>query len=186
MIERVLQLDKDLFFLINGNQADWLNPIMLLLSSGVAWIPLYLGLVWLLYQKYGKAFYKHVLVLLIVFLLTDQTSSGLIKPLVERLRPCHEPAMNDHVQLLTKCGGKFSFPSGHATNTMGLAIGIYLLYGVSAGIWLILWAVLVGYSRIYLGVHYPLDVVAGFALGYLIAMLACGIARKSLKLVDNR
>lgn len=186
MLEKLLQLDIEFFFLINRNQADLLNPVMTLLSNGFAWIPMYAWLIWLIYRKYGKAVYKYVFVLLILFVLTDQVSSGLIKPLVGRLRPCHEPALSENVQLVSKCGGKYSFPSGHATNTMGLAIGMYILYGASVGFWLILWALLVGYSRIYLGVHYPLDILMGFTLGWLLAMLTCWIARKSLKLVDNR
>lgn len=106
----------------------------------------------------------------IVVALTDQLSVHLFKNVFERLRPCHNPDLNGLVHLVnSKCGGKFGFVSSHAANTFGVAMFIHYIFRVR---WftlsILLWATIVSYSRIYLGVHYPGDVVFGALLGVLI------------------
>jgi undecaprenyl-diphosphatase len=110
-----------------------------------------------------------MLYLIIVFICTDQVTSSFMKPFFERLRPCHEFDHNQ-ITLLASCGGKYGFASGHAANTMGLAIGVLFLFKKNIyTLSLVFWAVAVGYSRIFIGVHYPGDVLAGFLLGWLIS-----------------
>ncbi|MFA6232916.1 MAG: phosphatase PAP2 family protein [Bacteroidota bacterium] len=106
-----------------------------------------------------------VLILLLTIVFSDQISSFVIKPLFDRLRPCHTL---DHVRLLVGCGGGKSFTSSHATNNFAMAVVISHFYP-KARYWMLIWAVLVSYSRIYVGVHYPSDIIGGAILGSLIA-----------------
>jgi undecaprenyl-diphosphatase len=101
-----------------------------------------------------------------VITLSDQISASVLKPLFGRIRPCHDL---DFVRLLVNCGGKLAFPSSHATNISGAAMVFSLIYHKGARyFWFI--ALIVGYSRVYVGVHYPGDVLFGFFLGSLISL----------------
>ena len=138
-------------------------------SNKYVWIPLYLYLIFSLFKKQGKTAWLSVAYLLLLFASTDQLAASVIKPLIARLRPCHF-FYKDQFQLIGFCGGKYGFLSAHAANTMGLAIGtLFLLGRTLLTTSLIAWAIIIGYSRIYLGVHYPGDVLAGFFLGLTIA-----------------
>jgi undecaprenyl-diphosphatase len=169
VIEWIDHLDQHLFLLLNGIGSPYLDSLMLFLSDKYVWIPLYLLIIVQLVFSRRAKFWIPLAYLLIVFTLTDQATSSIMKPLFERLRPCH---VIDHnvIVLLTSCGGKYGFASGHAANTMGLAMGLLLIQGKNwLTIILIPWALLVGYSRIYIGVHYPGDVLAGFLVAVIVA-----------------
>ena len=125
------------------------------------------------YYKYdGKKSGYTIFLLLICFGLTNLIHDELFKKVFMRLRPCHEDGICQSTRLLVDCGGYYSFVSGHAANTAAI-ISCLLLYFKSISKWiktgLIIWVLLVGYSRIYLAKHYPLDVLCGFALGFLIS-----------------
>jgi len=107
-----------------------------------------------------------VLLLALVILLSDQISSFVVKPLFDRLRPCH---VLDNVRLLVGCGGGKSFTSSHATNNFAMAVLIGHFWP-RAKWWLLIWAALVAFSRVYVGVHYPSDLLGGAVLGSLIAL----------------
>lgn len=126
---------------------------------------------------------------MLTILLADQVSSGLMKPYFERLRPCHNPELEGLLYVYGRCGGLYGFVSSHAANTFGVATFLTLiLRKKQKGIkWLFLYAVIVSYSRIYLGVHYPLDVLFGALVGVLSAYLSWAVVvilkRKIIKKV---
>jgi undecaprenyl-diphosphatase len=139
------------------------------LSGRVIWIPLYLSILIYMGVKYKRKFLIIVLFIILAATLADQTSV-LVKNLVQRLRPCHDPSLQGLVHLFNgECGGLYSFVSSHATNSFDVAL-LSLLFirkrWFSIGI--ITWAIVIGYTRIYLGVHYPGDVICGSILGALI------------------
>lgn len=145
------------------------------ITNKFTWIPLYLYLIYLLYKNYGIKTIIIGFYIGLLFLIADQTSVRLFKEVFERLRPCHNPEIADFVHTLNgKCGGKFGFVSSHATNSFAIAVfSGYLFkkfYKYAMPV-LVLWAALVAYSRVYVGVHYPADIIAGGVLGSLVGYL---------------
>lgn len=173
MIEKIIELDEQFFLFLNGLHTDSLDRIMYWISEKYTWIPFYAVLLGFIIWRFK---YKAVYILLaiaFVILLADQFTSSFMKPFFERFRPCHEPDLAGMVYLVEGCGGKFGFASSHAANTFGLATFIYLIFHKiykHVG-WLFLWALIVSYSRIYLGAHYPLDILVGAGIGILIGWL---------------
>lgn len=123
-----------------------------------------------------------VLLLILTIVLSDQISSFIIKPCFDRLRPCH---VLEHVRLLVGCGGGKSFTSSHATNNFAMAFLIGHFWP-RAKWWLLLWAALVAYSRVYVGVHYPSDLLGGAVLGGVIALAVAFGYDYVMKLINNR
>jgi undecaprenyl-diphosphatase len=167
----MIQLDVDLFHLLNVTLApEWLTPFMRFMTELRNFIPLIVILVaWMLVRGGSRGRFT-VLALVLLIPATDQISSHVIKPAVGRPRPCHEESGLEEMVLRYGCGSGRSFPSSHATNIGGVAVLLALRYRR--------WAVpaaaiafLVGYSRIFLGVHYPFDVLAGWLLGGLLGWL---------------
>lgn len=164
--------DADLFRFINEAHQPWLDGPMELISGKLTWIPLYALLIYLLYKRYQAASWKAIVYLISSVVFADQFSSSLLKPLFKRLRPCHVEAFQTWIHLPAGCGGMFGFCSSHAANSFAIAVGYYVLTrNKVAGIALIVWASLISYSRIYLGAHYPVDVIVGAIVGGLGASL---------------
>jgi len=169
----LLQLDRALFFLINdaGHNA-WLDALMPFWRDRFFWIPLYIALASFVVWKFGAAkgaFF--ILAVIVAASLADLTSSRLIKENVERLRPCNEPEIKEEVNLLVHCGGGYSFTSSHAANHFAVAVFLCFTLGRlyrRIRLPLLLWAASIAYAQVYVGVHYPLDVVCGALLGTLI------------------
>lgn len=162
-------LDQQLFLFINSLNSPFWDQVMHALSGRVIWIPLYLAILIYLGVKYKRKFLIIVLFIILAATLADQ-SSVLIKNIVQRLRPCHDPSLQGLVHLFNgECGGLYGFVSSHATNSFDVALlSLLFIRKRWFTIGIIVWAVVIGYSRIYLGVHYPGDVICGSILGALI------------------
>lgn len=175
MLERLLSFDRELFFWINQGLAHpWLDIWLPYTRNMFFWSPLYLFLVVFLVLNFGKKGWIILGVVLLTFACTDLVSSSLIKPWVGRLRPCNDEEIREWVRLLVNCGGGKSFTSSHATNHFGLGVlvGLALKPYFRWAIWLfVLWAGTISLAQVYVGVHYPLDVMAGGILGSLIAWI---------------
>lgn len=172
-MEELIAFDEFLFGLINGL---WQHPILDYLlpiwRTKTTWIPLYILLLIVIYKRHGKRTIFFLIIIGITILVADQISSELLKKTVERLRPCREPSLSN-VRTLVHCGGGYSFTSSHATNHFALVMQLFLLFRLEwskAYYWgLFLWASLIAYAQVYVGVHYPLDVLVGAILGVVIA-----------------
>lgn len=173
-IEGLLPLERDLFFALNGSDSVILDNIMWTLSGRFVWIPLLLFIVLVFFYKTPRKVGLLVaLFFILVFVTSDQVSSSIFKPLFERFRPSHHPDFMDQVDILNGYrGGRYGFISGHATNSFGLAVFLSFIFRYR---WItiisLLWATLNSYTRIYLGVHFISDIVAGMIVGSLIGFL---------------
>jgi undecaprenyl-diphosphatase len=163
------QLDHQLFLLINSFNSPFFDHVMHALSGRLIWVPLYLSILIYLGITYKRKFLIILIFIILAATLADQ-SSVLVKNLVQRLRPCNDPALKGLVHLFNgECGGLFGFVSSHATNSFDVAL-LSLLFIKKRwySICIIIWALVIGYSRIYLGVHFPGDVLCGSLLGAFI------------------
>jgi len=169
MVEQLLQYDTELFLYLNnlGNSSwDW---FWLTYTTKINWVPFYALLLYLMYKHWGK---KPILITIVVvalmILFTDQITN-IFKYGFERPRPCHVEVLMDKMRIVREgCGGPYGFFSGHASNAMAVAIfvGLMLKDKFKYAIYLlVIWAMVMGYSRIYVGVHYPLDVLCGLIFG---------------------
>lgn len=171
-MERLIALDTKLFLFLNGIHSPCWDKIMYLVSGKIEWLPLYLILTgWIIYRYRMKSILIIISVIILITL-TDQISTKVFKFGFERLRPCHNPDISHLVRLVKNhCGGQYGFVSSHAANSFGLAVFLTLLLKKKWFSWsIIAWAALVSYSRVYLGVHYPGDILGGAVLGTILSL----------------
>lgn len=173
VLEKLKELDQELFLTLNSYHNPFLDFIMYWFSDRYLWFPFYgLLLVFIIWKLRKKAIYAIVTIILTI-IAADQFTSRFMKPFFQRPRPCHEEHLQSIIHMVTGCGGKYGFVSSHAANSFGLAMICWLLFRKKhpwVG-WIFLWAVPVSYSRIYLGVHYPSDVILGAIIGMIIAWI---------------
>ncbi|WP_306550541.1 phosphatase PAP2 family protein [Daejeonella sp.] len=175
MLEQLIQFDQNLFFTINHGLSnsffDWLMPA---LRNRFFWTPLYLFMIIFSIRTYGKQGWIMILFLGLTFGCTDFISSSLIKPTVQRLRPCNDPEIKSDVKNLIDCGSGYSFPSSHASNHFGLAVFLIVMFFSKWKLILpigLLWAASISFAQVYVGVHYPVDILAGAILGGIIGFI---------------
>jgi undecaprenyl-diphosphatase len=179
MLEQLIHYDQELFLLINQVFSnpffDWLMPI---LRNPYTWAPLYLFLIIFLIRNYKKKGIVMLVFFIMTFGIADSTSSSLIKPEVMRIRPCNDVLFKDQVKLRVRCGSGYSFPSSHATNHFALGMFLLVIFRKrwKPIIWLSLgWAASISFAQIYVGVHYPIDILMGALLGSIIGILTASI-----------
>lgn len=181
MLDWLLDIDKQVFIFFNGLGSPILDQIMIGLSNKYLWTPLYLFLIFVIVKEKGRDFYIPLLAVLITLLITDQITANLMKPYFARLRPCHDPTLEGIVNIISDCKGKFGFASGHAANSLGLATFFLFWLNRPWTKWLLFWAILVAYSRVYLGVHYPSDILVGGAIGIIAGYGITQLSKRILK-----
>lgn len=168
LLQKILESDKELFLFLNSFHNDFWDTIMLMVTRKETWIPLYGIIIFFFVRNYRIKAVLIFLFLGITILASDQISV-LLKDTIQRLRPVHEPALQGLVHNVLRKGSMFGFVSSHAANTFAIFIFTSLVFKNRAYSFLLFfWAVLVSYSRIYSGVHYPLDILGGALLGLLI------------------
>lgn len=170
LITSLKNFDRWLFSKVNY---DWTNPLLDYIfpvwREAITWVPLYLFLLLFILLNFGYKAGTWMVGFVVTFALCDQLSSHLLKPLVQRPRPCLDPLLSDHINLLLNyCSDSFSFVSSHATNHFGMAFFIHYTLKRYTGRWTYLffiWAASISYAQVYIGVHYPFDVICGGLLG---------------------
>ncbi len=172
----LLQLDESIFILINRTWQntffDWLLPYW---RNKYFWLPFYVLFLLFLYMKVGKKTLPILFFLGLTVAGSDLTSSFLIKENVARIRPCNDNQFKKNVFLRAPCGSGYSFTSSHAANHFAVATFLIFVFGQGLKKWrflLLFWAISIGFAQIYVGVHYPLDVLFGFLVGGIIAQLS--------------
>jgi undecaprenyl-diphosphatase len=177
-METIVELDKQLFLLLNGVHCAAIDPVMMFASGHLSWVLLYAGVAFFFFWKHSwKWGVLAIAAVVLTYALTDVTGN-FIKHAVERPRPCLE--FEGLIHSLEACSGEYrSFISNHAANIFGSATITALIFRkkyYTVGIYA--WAALVGYSRIYVGRHYPLDVLCGAAFGIAVGFLVYMLFKK--------
>jgi undecaprenyl-diphosphatase len=174
MLENELQFEKSLFFHLNGSESVLLDNFFYLYSYKWTWLFFYLGFLFVfIYKKKPKEILYILLAIFLVVLLCDQIASGFFKPFFHRFRPTHHPDFQEQVKtVLGYTGGLYGFMSSHASNAFGFSVFTALVFRNRLfTVMIFLFALLNIYSRVYLGVHFISDVVAGALAGSLIGYL---------------
>ncbi len=175
MLDHIIELDKKALLFLNSFHAPWLDPIVFFASQTLAWLPLYVFLIYIIIKEFKKESWIVLLGVVLTITLADQITTNVMKPYFERLRPSNEPGLQGLVHLVNDFNGKiykgglYGFASSHAANTFGVATFFFLLFRTTKKWigWLFLWAAIMTYTRIYLGVHFPGDILVGGMIGVL-------------------
>ena len=185
-MEWLIQLDRTVFDLVNQ---DWQNGFMDAWlpwwREKNTWIPLYLSLAAFVAYRYRMAALPFLAALAITAGVSDAVSSHIVKPSVARVRPCNDPEVQSAARLLVGCGKAYSFPSSHAANHFSVAVFLALTLCAFSPFLrgtLYFWAASIAFGQVYVGVHYPLDVIGGAILGITIGNI---VAKTYLRLVPD-
>lgn len=198
MLETLQQLDQQLLLTLNGMHAPFWDNFMWIVSAKMTWVPMYATLLYILCRNFNwRVSVLTVVAIALTITYADQICASVIRPLVERMRPSNpNNPISEFVHILHgKRGGRYGFPSCHAANSFALAFIVMFLFKQKfISLFLLGWAILNSYSRIYLGVHYPGDLLAGMVVGlsdaaiiYLLYRycVKCPCAEKLLQIEDS-
>lgn len=169
MLEFLNTVDTKLFLFFNGIHSPFFDPIMAFITAKETWYPLYLALIGFIIYRYKKRCWIIIPCIILVVVLADQISVKMFKEVFHRLRPSRLEDLKPFIHLVGKKGGKYGFVSSHAANSFAAATFLAFLFRNRIFTWSILsWAAIVSYSRVYVGVHYPGDILCGAILGMVI------------------
>jgi undecaprenyl-diphosphatase len=182
LIDTLNAWDTILFLILNGFHSPFFDGFMFAVSEKLTWIPFYLAIIFVVINYWKRESVWIILSLVLCIVIADQIASGILKGLIERPRPSHAENLQGMVHLVKgRTGGMFGFVSSHAANSIGFALLTSLLFKNKTYTYIIFaWAVITAYSRIYLGVHYPLDILGGSLVGVLAALI-CFFTIKELR-----
>ena len=172
MLDKILALDKELLIFLNGLGSSTFDPFWMFITKQSNWTPFFLILLYLIFKKVGVKQTLYLLVFIIVLITISDQFTNLVKETFQRLRPCSDPNINSLIRVV-KPSETFSFFSGHASNSMAVSSFLYFIlkdkfkyFGL-----LFLWPLIFAYSRIYLGLHYPTDIICGYIHGFILGFL---------------
>lgn len=161
--------DRELFrFIHAGASSPYLDWFMMAMRNPPIWIPLYAFMLYWIIRRHKQFALPFILLSLVSFAITDFVSASILKPYFTRPRPCYDPELTTILRNLIGCGGRYGLPSSHASNHFGLAAFWFLAVSHISGrkwYWLWIWAILICYAQVYVGKHYPFDIIVGAALG---------------------
>ncbi len=170
-LQNILDLDKELFLYLNSFYSDFWDTIMLMITRKETWFPFYVIILYYIVKNYRSKSVLIIISLVLLIFASDQLSV-LMKESIQRFRPVHEPAIQDLVHNVLRKGGLYGFVSSHAANSFAILVFTSRIFkNKSYFLLLLFWAALFCYSRIYSGVHYPLDILGGAILGGLLGFL---------------
>jgi undecaprenyl-diphosphatase len=182
MLDRIIDLDKQLIVFFNHLGSPFMDSFWLLVTKPVFWTPFFLFVLYQIRKKIGN---QNTLILLLfvafLILITDQTSN-IFKKGFQRLRPCNDPSIN-YLLHIVKASKSFSFFSGHAANSMAVSVFIFSLMRKNSSYWLFIfvWPLFFAYSRMYLGLHYPTDILSGYTCGLIYGLMVTFFYKKVVK-----
>jgi len=171
MLETLINWDQQLFFFLNGLHTDWLDAVMYWFTNKKVWVLFYIILVVWMVKEYKWQGIIFVLGAAAAAGLADLVISGFMKDFFQRFRPSRDPQFEGMVHIVNGyTGGRFGFASSHAGTSFALATFIFLLFRENYKwiVWIFLWAAVMAYTRVYLGVHYPGDILVGGIIGTIL------------------
>ena len=182
-MHEIIQEDQQVFLYLNNLGSSSFDQFWILLSETWIWIPLYIIFLYLLYKNFQLRSLLFILIFIAIGVTVSDQLAGIFKTGISRFRPCHDPVL-DGLMRKVKCGGQFGFYSSHASNTFFIATFMSILLRKKykfLSIILLFWAAIVSYSRIYLGVHFPLDIIMGALMGFFLGGFFATISQNVIR-----
>ena len=182
-MEEIILEDKQAMIFLNNLGSSTFDPFWILVSEKWFWIPLYVIFLYFLYKNFNKKSLFYILLFVALGITASDQIANIFKFGFERLRPCHDPSLEGLLREV-KCGGKFGFYSAHSSNSFFVATYLTILLGKKIKqlpYFLFVWAAIVAYSRVYLGMHFTGDIIVGAIMGILLALFFGTLAKKVIK-----
>ena len=182
-MEEIILEEKQAMIFLNYLGNSTFDPFWILVSEKWFWIPLYVIFLYFLYKNFNKKSLFYILLFVALGITASDQIANIFKFGFERLRPCHDPSLEGLLREV-KCGGKFGFYSAHSSNSFFVATYLTILLGKKIKqlpYFLFVWAAIVAYSRVYLGMHFPGDIIVGAIIGILLALFFGTLAKKVIR-----